>query len=155
DEKRTLRARAHEAHVTLQDVQDLRQLIDPKLAYDAPDRRRAVVVRVRPAGPSVALGIASHAAELEDREDAATLANSFLTIQDGPSVLEVDAQCRQQHDGQRQDHEHCARRHVEKALDRFAHESLAKALPENHPAHVERLEMQLASLALEEGGKIG
>src|SRR4029078_12153110 len=48
DEKTAFRARPHEAHVAAQDVVELRQLVEARLADEAADAGDAIVAGLRP-----------------------------------------------------------------------------------------------------------
>src|SRR5581483_4051880 len=63
-EERPLGAGPDEAHVALQHVEDLRQLIDTKGADDFADARDTVVSLLRPLRRAGAFGVLAHAAEL-------------------------------------------------------------------------------------------
>ena len=81
DELRPLGPRADEAHVADQHVPQLRQLVEPRAAQEAADRRDAVVVLPRPHRAGCRLGVLPHRTELVDREDAAVLADALLVIE--------------------------------------------------------------------------
>src|SRR5690606_8727133 len=68
DELRPLRARADEAHVTGQHVEQLRQLVQPGHADEAANARGAIVVAAGPARHAVLLRVGAHAAELHQVE---------------------------------------------------------------------------------------
>src|ERR1051326_6891934 len=83
-EVRTFRAWSNKAHLALQDVPELRYLIDTNLANDAADSRRA---RVSFTGPNrtVLLGVNSHRSKLCQYKRAAVLTDSFLLVEDRPA----------------------------------------------------------------------
>src|SRR3546814_1310283 len=60
---------ADDAHVATQHVPELRQLIQPGLADEAPDPGDPVVVFSSPTGHAIALGVGPHATELDDPEE--------------------------------------------------------------------------------------
>src|SRR5688572_12556986 len=64
DEERPLRAGTDDRHVALEDVPELRQLVQIEAAQPAPDRRRARVVVARPHRPRGVLGVLVHRADL-------------------------------------------------------------------------------------------
>src|SRR3546814_11474389 len=76
-EFRALRARPDETHLALDDVDDLRQLIDSELADDATDIGDPGIVARRPHRP-VGFRIDRHATELDDIEGATVQANALL-----------------------------------------------------------------------------
>src|SRR5213596_2096635 len=68
DEARALGTRADEAHLTAQDVPELRQLVETPASQERPEPRAPLVIRPRPRGPGLALGVHTHRAELEHLE---------------------------------------------------------------------------------------
>ena len=63
-----LRAGPHDAHLPEQDVDELRELIQPRLSQELPDLRDAGIVLGRHDDPRQPLGVRTHRAELEHRE---------------------------------------------------------------------------------------
>src|SRR6185369_17513150 len=80
-EMRSLRTWTNEAHLTFQDVPELRNFVYAYLANDATNARRA---RVALAGPnrSILFGVNSHRAKLCQYKRAAVLPYSFLFVKD-------------------------------------------------------------------------
>src|SRR3546814_9780347 len=90
-EFRALRARPDETHLALDDVDDLRQLIDSELADDATDIGDPGIVARRPHRP-VGFRIDRHATELDDVEGATVQANALLAVKYRPRRLDPDGQ---------------------------------------------------------------
>ena len=115
---RPFRSGSHHAHVALQDVPELGQFVQATLAYEAADRRDAVVlVPGGEAGHAVFLGIRAHAAELIDGELSPVLGEAHLLIDGGAAVIEVDRRCRDQKDRTQKDQCRAGRDNVEGPLD--------------------------------------
>src|SRR5213596_762094 len=83
DEARALGARADEAHLTAQDVPELRQLVQAEAPEERPEPRAPRVVRPRPDGAGLALGVHAHRAELEHLEGAPVQPHPLLAVEDG------------------------------------------------------------------------
>ena len=81
---RSLGPRADEAHLTSQDVPELRNLVDANLAYDAADARSSIIA---PAGPDWAISfrVHSHRTKLNQRKRFAVLTDALLLVKDGPT----------------------------------------------------------------------
>src|SRR3546814_15949397 len=65
DELRALGPRADEAHLAAQHVEELRQLVQPRLADERADAGHSVVVGGRPARHAIAFGLGAHATKLD------------------------------------------------------------------------------------------
>src|ERR1700752_951442 len=98
------RSRSDEAHLTFQDVPELRNLIDPDLANDAADARRTSVAFTGP-NRSRCFSVNPHRAKLGQYKRAPVPADSFLLVKDRTFRLELDQNGRHQNDWQR---ENCA-----------------------------------------------
>ena len=115
---RPFRSRAHHAHITLQDVPELWQFVQAAFAYEAADRRDAVVlVAGREAGHAVLLGVRAHAAELIDGELSSVLGEAHLLINRGAAVIEMDRCRRDQKNRAQEDQRRAGRDDVEGPLD--------------------------------------
>src|SRR5262249_18939203 len=97
DKYGTLRARADQAHVTAQDVDELRQLVETGAAEKCSQARAPRIVLPRPYGPRLLLGIYAHAAKLEHLEGAAVKPAALLAIEDRLGTRELDQRCDYQH----------------------------------------------------------
>ena len=100
------RARAHHAHVALEHIEELGQLVEGILAQKAAERGDARVVgdfeqhavalvHVHHVGAAL-LGVADHGAELDAAEDAALLADALGGVEDRARRIQLDG------DGDRQ-----------------------------------------------------
>ena len=108
-------ARAHEAHVTHEDVPELRQLVDGRGPEPVADRGDAAVALHRLEGPE-ALGIGHHGAELQAPEGAPAHAHALLAEQHRPAVPQLDGDGDQGPERRREDEAEARERHVERAL---------------------------------------
>jgi hypothetical protein len=102
------RARADQRHVPANDVPELRQLVERQLPEGATDARDACITAVDGKAGSLALRADDHRPELQELEVAATLADAHLPVEDGPPVLELDAERGEREQRRRQD-EHSRR----------------------------------------------
>src|SRR5437870_3896444 len=82
DELRTLGPRAHDRHVPAQDVPELRQLVDPRPAHEAPRSRHAWIVRRSPDRGTGLFRVVTHRPELEHHERSAAFAQPWLAEDD-------------------------------------------------------------------------
>ena len=112
----TLGARADEAHVALQDIPDLGQLV---YAHLADELAELCYARIMGAGPycSVLFGIGAHGAELVDREFLFKKAHAILFVNDRAGRFQPHHNGRQQHDGCCGNEEEQGNQHVQRALE--------------------------------------
>src|SRR5690606_21656083 len=82
DELRSFRTRPDEAHLTSDDIDELRQLVQSVLAQESAPARDARVVLDGPAGDAVGFGVLPHRAKLQQLEDASVEADASLPEQD-------------------------------------------------------------------------
>ena len=92
------RARSDQAHFAPQDAEELRQLVDARLADKGSDTGDSRIVFGGPPGHSVVFRVVAHAAELQAGEDASAETDPRLAIDDGPGTVEPDRNHREQHD---------------------------------------------------------
>src|SRR6476660_1876609 len=105
DELRALRTWTDQAHVSLEHVPQLRQLVETAAPQEAADRRHADIALLRgPDGTRRLFRISPHRSELVEREDAAVLADASLVVQNRARRRHADEEPNQQHD-QRGDNE--------------------------------------------------
>src|SRR5205807_3080837 len=116
DEARALGTRADEAHLTAQDVPELRKLVEAEAPEERPEPRAPRVVRPRPDGAGLALGIHAHRAELEHLEAPAVQTHPLLAVEDGPGGGELEEDGDREHPGRGQDQRPAADDEVEHAL---------------------------------------
>lgn len=104
-----------EGHIPLDDVPELRDLVQARLAHELAERRDAGVVALRPLR-AAALRVDVHGAELVDPEGLPALADALLRVDGGPRALALDLRRDGRH-GDRQDDERAPACHdVERAL---------------------------------------
>ena len=77
----------HEAHITLQDVEELGQFIDVGVPQPLADARAAAVMVGGPNRARLTLGVGSHASELDDAEPPAPLPHAFLRVKNGAAEV--------------------------------------------------------------------
>ena len=94
--------RPDQAHVALDDVEELRQLIELPLLQELADRRIDRVPFREETRADLLLGVHLERAELEDVEDALVLADTLPRIEHGPAAAELDADGDEQHHGREQ-----------------------------------------------------
>src|SRR5438445_690092 len=70
-EARALRARPDEAHLAPEHVEELRQLVEARAPEEDAERRAAWIIRARPDGPGLLLGVHAHRPELQHLEASA------------------------------------------------------------------------------------
>src|ERR1041384_4733182 len=80
----TFGPRSNEAHLTFQDVPELRDLIHANFPYDAADARGASVPLAGP-NRTILFGVNPHRVKLRQREDATVFAHTFLLVKDRTS----------------------------------------------------------------------
>ena len=85
-------SRSDQAHVAPQDVEELRQLVDVGVPQPVSDPGAPRVVVRGPDRAGLALGVAPHAAELDDPEPAAPLPDPLLAVEDRTARGQQDGQ---------------------------------------------------------------
>src|SRR5574340_927035 len=148
-----LRTRADKAHVAKENVEYLRQLVDAGAADETSGERHAAVVLTCPARLAVFLGIDAHAAELENGEIAAALADALLAVEHRAGTFQFDQQGGQRHDRQADSQHGGADHEVEETFDGISNDPLVEAFGQNHPAGIHRVDLQMAVFAFEEAGQ--
>ena len=129
-QRRAFRARPHQTHLALEDVSDLRQLVEMEPAQQPSHRRHPRVPPGRPDRPLAVLGAHDHRAELDDAKEAPATAQPRLAVQDGAAVLNPDRQRdrnpQHQPEGRQQQESRDRDRQVEGVLEAVVHrEALA------------------------------
>ena len=114
---RPLGSRTDQGHLAHEDVEQLGQLVEAGLAQHATDLGDARVVLGGPDGARARLGIAVHAAELDDGERLAAQARALLQVEDRASVLEDDREAHQDPHGDQEHDQDRAGRNVEQARE--------------------------------------
>ena len=102
DEGRALWTRPDEAHVTVQNVDQLRQLVDAQLAQDTTDPGHACVLCRCPARDAVLLRVNAHRAELQAAEYAPAAADPLLCEEHRRAAFDEYGQDRDDKNRQRQ-----------------------------------------------------
>ena len=154
DEVGPLGARADQAHVAAEHVEELRQFVDAQQPDDVAHPGDPAVVGRGPLRLAVFLGIGAHAAELGDLEVLAVVAHPLLAVEDRPAAFQLDGDGGQQHHRGGHQDQHQRAQDVEDALDRRAVETLVEAIAEDQPAGVDEIDADLAQHALEIGGDV-
>src|SRR3954469_12840845 len=97
---RALRPWADKVHIAAQNVPELRNLIDANLPDDAAHASHAVVAV---AGPyrTILFRVHSHRAKLHHHKRPAVLADALLFIEHRSARIDLNKDCRDQHDGER------------------------------------------------------
>ncbi len=145
-----LRPRAHDAHLSLEDVERLGDLVQPRPSQQLPQRgdprvlllRRGVVVAVHPHGP-----------ELQDGEAAAILPEPFLAEQDGTRALQLDGGADDRPEGQAYQEQHHGHQNVHGALERLEPPAAARPYVLQEPASRDDAERHLLQGELVEAGQ--
>jgi hypothetical protein len=126
DEPVLLGPRADQAHVSLQHVEELGQLVQRRGAQQAADARRArIALRLGDPHDSRGVGrrggracdIEVHGAELEHRERPHVLASPHLPEEHRPAIIGPDEQGDQREQGRRDEQEQAAGSHIRRALE--------------------------------------
>ena len=143
-QRRALGARPHQTHLALEDIDDLRQLVEMEPAQQPSHRRHPRLPPGRPDRPRAVLGAHDHGAELDDAKDAPVAAQTRLAVQDGAAVLDPDRQRdrnpQHQPEGSQQQESRGGDREVEGPLKAVVHrEALAGTPAGGAPAdHADR-----------------
>src|SRR5262245_26847051 len=89
DEDRALWPRPNQTHLAVNDVNQLRQLINPQFA-DPP--AHVGHARIRFAGPNraVRFGVHAHRTKLDDLKSGVVDSDSLLPVEDWPAGIELD-----------------------------------------------------------------
>ena len=106
-----------DGHVALQDVEDLRHLVEPDGPDDLADGRDAVVIGDGRVSLAVGLGVRDHRAELDDVEDLAVLRDTGLLVEDRAPVVGLDEDGRDEHERARDDEGDEAQEDVDDPLE--------------------------------------
>src|SRR5258706_6842811 len=88
DKIRPLRTWTNKAHLTLQNVDHLWNLIDSQFSDDCTNPSHTRIIFCRPNWPIFRLSILSHRAKFEQNKPAIILAHSLLSIKNRPSTFQ-------------------------------------------------------------------
>ena len=111
---RALGTRSHERHVTGEDIEELRQLVDAELAKEAADARRAWIILLSPNRARVLFGVDGHRAELHHFEGRPVLADTNLSIEDRAGRGELHERSDDGHQRPRENEEQDCRKLLER-----------------------------------------
>lgn len=128
DEERPFRAGTDEAHVAVEDVEDLRQFVQAGGADEFADFGNARVVFRRQLGTRIFFCINAHGTEFIDFIFLAKAADADLAVEDGSAVAEFDSQGNGNSEGQGADGSHTGHDDVDSALDGPLFHAEAQAL---------------------------
>lgn len=117
DEVRPFGSRADEAHVTVEDVEDLRQFVEPGGADEFPYFRDARVVVRGQLGAGIFFGVRAHGTEFVDFIFLAEAADTDLAVEDGTAITEFNSQSDGNGEGQGTDGGHTGHDDVDGTLD--------------------------------------
>ena len=81
---------SNEADVALPHVDDLRQLVEGSTAEERANRGDPGIVFLGPNCAGVPFGVRDHGPELVHPEDSSVLAQAFLCVEDGTTVVQPD-----------------------------------------------------------------
>src|SRR5215471_10991601 len=155
DELRALRPWPDQAHVSLEHVPQLRQLVESAAPQEAANRRHADIALLRgPDGTRGLLGISPHRPELVEREDTAVLADASLVVQHRARRRHADEQRNQQHDRRRDDETDSGGRDIDEAFRRGQHVALLETRREDQPARTQILDRDFSRVLLVHGGEV-
>ena len=90
DEVLPLGAGADEGHVTLEDIEQLRQLVEMMLPDEFPDLREPRIILTGEERRTVFFGIGTHRPELVDPERPSEPSDSLLTVDGRTAVFDLD-----------------------------------------------------------------
>lgn len=128
DEERPFRAGTDEAHVAVEDVEDLRQFVQASGADEFADFGNARVVFRRQLGTGIFFCIDPHRTEFIDFIFLAEASDADLTVEDGTAIAELDSQGNWNGEGQGADGSHTGYDDVDSALDGPLFDAEAQAL---------------------------
>src|SRR5438105_6944135 len=81
--------RSNKTHVAAKNVPELWKFVQSKPSKIMAHGRAAGIVRNRPDGPEMALGILMHASEFDDRETMTVQSDASLAIEDGSAIRQT------------------------------------------------------------------
>lgn len=128
DEERPFWAGPDEAHVAVEDVEDLRQFVQAGGADEFADFGNARVVFRRQLGTGIFFRIDAHGTEFVDLIFLAEAADADLAVEDGAAVAEFDGQGNGNSEGQGTDGSDTGHDDVDSTLDGPLFDAEAQAL---------------------------
>src|SRR5215468_1563919 len=136
-ELRSLRSQSDEAHVTEENVDQLRELVETGSTEDRSHSRHAGIGLLRPDRSRPLLGIPTHGAELVEDEDTAILARPRMAIEHWAWRFELDGDGGQRHQRRGENQAYGGKGDVEEPLDDFRAGGLHEPVGEDEPARAE------------------
>src|SRR5271156_1105572 len=146
-EKGALRTRPDQTHFTAEDVENLRQFVEARLADEAADFGDATVIARSP-GWTIRFGILVHRAELQDFEGLTSQAGALLAEQNRRTRLKPDRRSYQSHDRKRHDQRDKRDDDIHGTLCRQQKCRLAEAVRKHQPTRRKILKRDPSSYAL-------
>lgn len=128
DEERPFWARPDEAHVSVEDVEDLRQFVQASGTDEFTDFGNARVVFCRQLGAGIFFRIDAHGTEFVDLIFLAEAADADLAVEDGTTVAELDSQSDGNGEGQCANSRKTGHDDVDSTLDGPLFDAEAQAL---------------------------
>lgn len=128
DEERPFWSGPDEAHVAVEDVEDLRQFVQAGGADEFADFGNAWIVFRRQLGTGIFFCIDAHGTEFVDFIFLAKAADADLAVEDGTAVAELDSQSDRNSEGQGADGSHTGHDDVDSTLDGPLFHAEAQAL---------------------------
>lgn len=113
---RPLRPGAHDAHIPPQNIENLRQLIQPDGADDAAHRRDPVIVVGGQTRHAVLFRIHPHGTEFQNFKGFPVLGEPNLLIKNRPMIAGLDGNRRNQHEWAGDNQPHRRQQHIQPAL---------------------------------------
>src|SRR5262249_47346276 len=148
-EVRLLRARTYQAHLPMQDVEELRQLIQAVTANKGADASNTAIAIGGPARTPL-LPILAHGAKFQNLELRAVQASSFLLEQHRPPALEHDRGRHQAHDRQGNNQDQRRDTNIHEPFGGKQEPRFPEAVREDQPAWRKALHGNPAGDALED-----
>ena len=128
DEERPFWSRTDEAHIAVEDVEDLRQFVQAGGTDEFTDFGNARVVLRRQLGTGIFFRIDAHGTEFVDLIFLAKAADADLAVEDGTAVAELDSQGDGNSEGQGTDGSDTGHDDVDSTLDGPLFDAEAQAL---------------------------
>ena len=120
DELRALRSWPDDAHVALEDIEKLRQLVERPGADETAHPRSTRVVALRPLRSALVLRPHFHRAELENAERLSIETHAHLAIENRTAILQPDGQGDQQHERREDEKRRAGHHQIESPLHEAA-----------------------------------
>src|SRR5579862_8550109 len=153
DQFRALGPGAHEAHVPLQHVPELRHLVDIPRPHEGSHTQAPRVVLDGPLRAGAALGIQPHAADLEHLEGLAVAAHPPLAIENRAGRFEVNQEAEDRDERRGKDQPDDRAEDIEQAFQQEVRRHIQRQLRNSQHRHAaDRFQMQAGDQDLKIGG---